>query len=264
MSNALLIQPYALSSVTATNTDAGYSASNLTTDYMGMTWQYTTGGGGAQSFVVDLGSDKSIDSVVLLGISGVLVATTWDVYIATAAQGSTFGPSTTAFTGAQLWAGSLLTSGSLAKALGTFGAITGRYVKITITPPGGYAFRMARIIIGDGVTLATNFVFGASFGVKPLGSLDFSARGVLLRRSGTKLRALSITFPAASRSEVETSIQPMLEVLGNDSPLCIVTDTDSDAQRINRIYFGFLTGSLGTVWARLGGFTADFNMVCID
>ena len=261
MSNALLIQPYALSSVTASATDSGYAASNLSTDYMGMTWQGT---GTTFNVDVDLGSDKAIDSVVLLGLSGVSTSWNWLVKTATAAQGSSFAASTTVVASSQMLAGTTLTSAALGKAFATFGAVTGRYVRFTITPPASATIRMARIVVGDGFTLATNFLFGAGFGVKPLGSLDFSARGVLLRRSGAKLRSLAISFPAASRSEVETSIQPLLEVLGNDNPLCIVTDPDADAQRINRIYFGFLVGSLGTVWARLGGFTADFNMVCVD
>jgi len=261
MSNALLIQPYAMPTITASQTDAGFAASNLSSDYMGLTWQGT---GTSLTVLVDLGSDKAVDSVVLLGTFGASTAWDWLVKIATAAQGSSFGPSTTAVVSSQMLAGSVLTSASLGKAFATFGAITGRYVQITITPPSSATIRIARVVIGDGFTLATNFIFGAGFGVRPLGSLDFSARGVLLRRSGGKLRSLSISFPAASQSEVETSIQPVLEVLGNDSPLCIVTDPDVDAQRINRIYFGFMVGSLGTVWARLGGFTADFNMVCID
>lgn len=261
MANALLIQPYAMSTATASATDSGYAASNLLTDYMGMTWQGT---GTTFNVDIDLGSDKAIDSVALLGLSGVSTSWNWLVKIATAAQGSSFAASITAVASSQMLAGSVLTTASLGKAFATFGAITGRYVRFTITPPSSMTIRMARVVIGDGVTLATNFLFGAGFGIRPLGSVDFSVRGVLLRRSGTKLRSLSISFPAASRSEVETSIQPMLELLGNDSPLCIVTDPDSDAQRINRIYFGFLTGGIGTVWARLNGFTADFNMVCVD
>lgn len=261
MSNALLIQPYALSTATASQTDSGYAASNLLSDYMGLTWQGT---GTTFDVDVDLGSDKAIDSVVLLGLSGVTTSWNWVVKTATAAQGSSFAASTTVVASSQMLAGSVLTSASLGKAFATFGAVTGRYVRFTITPPSSMTIRMARIVVGDGVTLATNFLFGAGFGIRPLGAVDFSARGVLLRRSGSKLRSLSISFPAASRSEVETNIQPMLEVLGNDNPLCIVTDADADAQRINRIYFGFLTGSLGTVWARLGGWAADFNMVCVD
>lgn len=261
MANALLVQPYAISSATANATTSGYSASNMLNDYMGLTWQ---GIAAAFDLTFDLGSDKSVDSVVLLGISGVTTTATWSVYIATAAQGPSFAAFTTVISGQQFLAGSALTAGGLAKALGTFSATTGRYIRVNVLTPASVTFGVARAVIGDGVTLATNFLFGAGFGVRPLGSVDFSARGVLLRRSGAKLRTLAISFPAATRSEVETSIQPMLELVGNDSPLCIVTDPDADAQRINRIYFGFLTGSLGTVWARLGGFTADFNMVCVD
>ena len=261
MANALLIEPYDLTTVTADVTDSGYAASNAGTDYMGMVWQGTST---AFNLTIDLGSDKAIDSVTLLGISGVTTTTNWTILIATAAQGSTFGPSTTALASTQMLAGSVLTSGSLAKALGTFGAITGRYVRITVNPPASATLRIARVIIGDAIQLAQNFGFGASFGVRSLGNLDFSVRGVLLRRIGTKLRTLSIGYANATRAEVETSIQPLLERRGGDKPVCIVIDPDADAQRINRIWTGFLTGSQGTVWARLGGFEANFSLVCID
>lgn len=261
MANALIIEPYDISSVTASVTDAGYAGANMGTDYMGLVWQGT---GTSFTLDFDLGSDKAIDSVTLLGLSGATTAWNWSVNTATAAQGPSFTASTNVVATSQMLAGSVLNAAGLGKAFATFGAITGRYVRFVITPPASATLRIARAIIGDAFQLVENFRFGASFGVRPLGNVEFSVRGVLLRRTGTKLRSLSIGFANASRSEVETSIQPLLERRGNDKPICIVTDPDANAQRINRIYFGFLAGGLGTVWARLGGFEADFSMVCID
>lgn len=261
MANALLIEPHDITTVTASATDAGYSGSNMGTDYMGLVWQGTN-----TSFTLDfdLGSDKAIDTVVALGVSGISSAANWIVKVATAAQGSSFAATVYDSGTVQMQAGSVLTAGGLYKAFHNFAAVTGRYVRLSLFPDGNSTVRIARVVIGDAIQLAQNFRFGAAFGVRSLGSVDFSVRGVLLRRTGTKLRSLSIGFANATRAEVETSIQPLIERRGNDKPICIVTEPDADAQRINRIYFGFLTGGLGAVWARLGGFESDFNMVCID
>lgn len=80
---------------------------------------------------------------------------------------------------------------------------------------------------------------------------------------GAQLRGIGISYDAATKAEIETDIMPLLERVGNEYPICIVTDPDADAQRQNRIYFGYLAGDLGAIWSRFDGFTTSFNLVAI-
>lgn len=100
--------------------------------------------------------------------------------------------------------------------------------------------------------------------MRPLGNVDFNPRGILLRRKGPKKRGLGLTFRHAYRDEVERTIQPLLEQVGNDEPVAMVIDPAPSDDRQGRIYYGFLTGNLGTVWARPGGFEAPFTLVAMD
>jgi hypothetical protein len=265
MANALLIEPMAFSSVTASATAAGYAAANIGRDEMGLVWKSPTGAA-TRNLIIDLGSDRAVDSIALFGLRGALPAWQWAVELATSAQG--------AFTGAfwagavtDLLAGSVMPVSGLGKALWQAPAgapAAARYVRIKFSVLGTAAVEVARAVIGTGITLGRNFRYGAAFGVRPLGTLDFSVRGVLLRRRGVKLRGVGITFAHVYRDEVEARVQPLIERIGNDEALVLVTDPAADANRQGRMFFGFLTGDLGTVWARPGGYQADFNLVALD
>lgn len=269
MTNALLLEPWPMVAVTASSTASGYSADNVAigdkADMIGLVWR-SAAGASSRSLVIDLGENRAVDSLVLLGLLGAQASWDWSIDLATQAQG--------AFTGA-FWAGSSedLLAGSempvngLGRALWQAPAgapAVARYVRINFTGLASAAVEVARVIVAAKIQLDRNFQFGAAFGVRPLGSAEFSIRGVLLRRRGKKLRGVGISFGAVHRDEVEAKVQPLLERVGNDSLVAIVTDPSPDAQRQNRIYAGFLTGDLGTIWARPGGFQANFNLVAID
>ena len=74
--------------------------------------------------------------------------------------------------------------------------------------------RASRVVIGKRVQPGRNFSYGAGFGVKDLGSVDFSRRGVLLRSRGAKLRTGSLTFSNLKKDEAEQVFKPLLEYLG--------------------------------------------------
>lgn len=283
MANALLLEPLPVASVTSPHTAPGHDAANLTSDFMGLTWKSTSVV--APRLVVDLGEDVPFDTVALFGIEGRVDLATWTVEVATESQGSGFAGAWS--TGSMpLLAGSVLPTSGRGKALAqlsgapsearflriTFGSLTGSEPTLSLrfdTDEYGVeteasSLSIARLVVSSGLTLDRNFRFGAAFGVRPLGETDFSVRGVLLRRPGRKLRGVGISFPHIRRDEVEARIQPLLERVGNDTAIAIVTDPAPDAQRQNRMYLGFLTGDLGTIWARPGGFAADFNLVAID
>lgn len=267
MANALILEPLALTpaAVTASNTAAGFAAGNVTRDDMGLVWRSSTGAA-TRVLTIDLGADVPLDTIALFGLRGALPGWQLTVALATAAQGP-FGGAFWDGTAGDLLAGSAMPVSGLGKALwqAPGGApASARYVRLTFSGLVTAAVEVSRVVIGKRLQLARNFQFGAAFGVRPLGSVDFSRRGALVRRPGRKLRGLGIAFNHIHRDEVEAQVQPLLERVGNDNALVIVTDPDADAQRQNRMYFGFLTGDLGSVWARPGGFQASFNLVALD
>jgi hypothetical protein len=265
MGNALLIEPLALSQVLSSTSASGYRASNVARDEPGIVWRSTTGSDN-QILTFDLGSDKTVDAIALFGLVGAKAGWSWAIALATEAQGK-FTGSYWSDTPQAVLAGSAIPVNGAGRALwqAPDGApATARYVRLSFLDLDlTDAVQVGRACIGQGIQLARNFRFGAAFGVRPLGSVDFTRRGVLLRQRGMKLRGVGISFGHVYRDEVEETIQPLIERSGNDNAIAIVIDPVEDPQRQNRMYFGFLTGDLGTVWARPGGFQADFNMVAI-
>lgn len=265
MANALIIEPLAMASITASNTASGHDAEYCANDFIGVVWQSSTGLSSV-TLTVDLGADVAFDTACLIGCVGAQSAWTLQTEIATAAQGSGF---TGAWTGSTetFLAGTVSPRNGRSKALwqAPSGApAIGRYVRFTIASLGSLPVTIGRIVIGQKIHMARNFSFGAAFGVNALGNVDFSINGVPLRRFGAKLRALGISFGHVHRDEVEEKVQPLLEVSGNDMPIMVVTDPDAHEQRQSRIYFGYLVGNIGTVWARANGFQAQINLVSID
>lgn len=264
MGNAVLLEPAAVERVTSSSTADGYRAAFVARDEPGLAWR-STPGAASQWLVLDLGADVPLDMVVLTGLRGALASWNWSIDLATAAQG--------AFTGAYwsgasatLLAGSAMPTSGLGKALWLApddAPAAARYLRLTFSGLGLLPVEVSRVVAGARIQLARNFRFGAGFGVRPLGKVDFTRRGVFARQRGVKLRAVGISFGHIYRDEVEERVQPLLERNGNDETLVIVTDPDAHAQRQQRIFFGFLTGDLGTILARPGGYSCDFNLVAL-
>ena len=269
MANALLLEPLEWASIAASDTATGYSVDNLGPiggiEMMGMVWR-TNAGAAARSLTIDLGGDKAVDTILVLGLYGAEAGWTWSIDLATAAQGA-FSGSFWAGSAETLLAGSVMPVGGLGKALwqapGGAPAVA-RYVRINFPAHGTAAVEASRVVVAGKIQLERNFRFGAALGIRPLGKMDFSIRGVPLGRKGKKLRGLGISFPHIYRDEVEAAVMPLLERVGNDTAVSIVQDPAADSQRQNRIWHGYLTGNLGSTWARPGGFQADFNLIALD
>lgn len=267
MSNAIAFKPHDIVSATASSTAAGRDADYVGNDYMGVTWQ-SAAGAATRTLTIDLGSDQAVDTIAIFGLAGAQPGWTLKVEAATAAQGSGFpGGSWVGTTGALLAGTDMPTSG-IGKALWLAPDVApppaSRYIRLTFGSLANAAVEVARVAIGARLRLARNFQFGAGFGFRDLGSLDFSPRGVPLRRYGGKLRTLSLTFGNVYRDEVLTKVQPLIERVGNTDPIVIVTNPDPSAERQNLMGFGFLIGDLGTVWARPNGFEWRANLVAMD
>jgi hypothetical protein len=273
MSNAFLMRPLVPAAISASSTASGFDAANLSpwpVPRMGRVWR--SGSVSSANVTVDLGSDQVFDTVAVFGIGAGNAAPdpawTWEIRIATEAQGPSFGAGL-------FWSsGNLgaMVSGALpvserGKALWLAPPAApspARYVRIIITASAATVFQLALVAVGRRFQPARNYAYGAAFGVRDLGAVDYSPRGVVLRRPGARLRGMGLTFSGLRREEVEDTLQRLFEQVGNTDPVVLVTDPDAHAQRQNRMGIGHLTGNLGTIHRVPGAFQSEVNFVAVD
>lgn len=273
MANALLFRPRQWASITAGATASGFSADNLSpwpVPRMGRVWRQPAANDGG--IVIDMGADQEIDTLVLFGIgngNGVVGAGwEWQVNLATAAQGSGFGAGNFWSSGWQDFAQTGQLPESLrAKQLwlapsGAPGSA--RYVRLLFQGLAGATLQIAMIAIGRRFQPERNYSFGAAFGVRDLGELDYSPRGVVLHRRGRKLRGMGLTFRSLRRDELEGRLQRLFEQIGNTDPIVLVSDPTPDLHLQNRMGIGHLTGNLGSIHRVPGAFQAEINFVAVD
>lgn len=265
MANAWIVAPLP---VTAAVTTAGTlqkgAGTFLFNDYAGVVCQLACDqASNSASIVVDLGADRTIDTVLAFGVELFPSSGSLTVDYATSAQGAFTGAFGSG-AGAALAGSAAMSSGKGVSLWSSAAAVTARYIRLTYAATStGRSVRLARLVIGKRIQLERNFSYGAAFGVRDLGSLDFSARGVLLRRRGAKLRTVSLTFSHVRKDEVESVTKPLLEQIGNTEMVAIVTDPAANPQLQNRCYFGPLVGDLSHTWVKAASFEAKTNCVSI-
>lgn len=272
MANAFLMRPLQWAAITPSNTASGFSAANLApwpVPRMGRVWR-SDPGAASRGLTIDLGSDQPIDTIAIIGIGAgnSSPSSAWQlrVDLATAAQGPFTGASWTGPT-SQLLAGATLPVSGRGKALwiAPSGApAAARYIGINLLSLSNAAIQIAMIAVGQRFQPVRNYSYGAAFGVRDLGAIDYSPRGVVLRRPGAKLRGMGLTFASVRRDEVEDSLQRLFERVGNTDPVVLVTDPDAHPQRQNRMGIGHLSGNLGTIHRVPGAFQAEVNFVAVD
>lgn len=259
MANAWILPPLAMPGIVASSVAIG-AGDYMGNDYAGVVWRSAVGD--VATITVDLGADRLLDTLMLFGVDGTAIdAATLDVRLATAEQGPNFNGQIIA-TGALL-SGERLSTGA-GVAILSWGALAARYVRLRIagmTAAG--SVQISRIVVGKRIQLARNFGYGAAFGIRDLGSLDFTRRGVLQRSRGKKLRTVGLTFSNIYKDEVEAVTQPLLERIGNTEMIALLTDPGTSDHRQNRSYFGPLVGELSHAWRKATVFEAKANMVSI-
>jgi hypothetical protein len=255
MANALVMAALPIAGVAASSTLVG-SPAYIANDYMGIVWQAAEAD--SASIVVDMGSNVTVDTIALLGVARAASFATMTIWAATAAQGS-------GFTGGAYWVGATvpLYAGSVRLVNGHGVGLwladpanpppVARYWRIAFASLSGMTVQLSRVAIGAKLQLQRNFKFGAQSGVRDLGKVEYSPRGVMLRRRSAKHRTLSLSFAAAHRDEVEEQIAPLLEQCGNTDPLLLITDPAAHAMRERRSYFGCMTGDLSMIWRTAAG-----------
>ncbi len=265
MANAWILPPLAMSGITVSSVAIG-AGEYMGNDYAGVVWR--SAAGDVATIIVDLGADRPLDALMMFGVDGTTIdAATLEIRLATAGQGSNFAAGSFWAAPVQpLLSGERLASGA-GVAIASWGApapAAVRYILLRIagmTAAG--SVQIARIVAGKRIQLARNFSYGAAFGVRDLGSLDFTRRGVLQRARGKKLRTVGLTFSNIHKDEVEGVTQPLLERIGNTEMVALVTDPTPDVRRQNRSYFGPLVGDLTHTWRKAQLFEAKTNVVSI-
>lgn len=263
MSNAVIVQPLPIVAATASSSAAGYLPEYVGNDHAGVVWKSGVGQA-SQSITIDLGADMAVDAALLLGCTGASAAWTLTIQAATAAQGAGFPGGSWSSGAMPFLAGSAMPVSGKGRTLwlGTGSPpATARYWRFTVSGLSNAALSIARIVLGRKIQLARNFQFGAAFGIRDTGSADFSIRGVLGRRRGVKMRSVGVSFGSVHKDEVEAVVHPLIEQVGITEPIALITDPDAHAQRQNRIWFGTITGDVGTVWQKPDGFEWRVSLV---
>lgn len=261
MANAWIIPPLPISAaVTATGTLQLGQPGYVLNDHAGVVCQLACNVSNTASLTFDLGADQSIDTVLVFGVDLLPATGTMTVDYATAAQGPFTGAKST-LAGAAYAGSERMTSGKGVSLWAAELPVTARYVRINYAAgAAGQSVQAARVVIGRRIVLSRNYSYGGNFGVRDLGSLDYSRRGVLLRNRGAKLRTAALTFSNVKRDELDAFTRPLLERIGNTEMIALISDPAADAQRQNRCYFGALVGDLGHSQRNAVGWEAKLNI----
>jgi len=261
MANAIILPPLPIAAAVASSTGVG-APGNVANDFAGVIW--ASANVASTTLTIDLGDDHMVDTLMLFGLfapAGAQIT----VYAATSEQGPGFTPGTYYGSPAQpLFAGiNRLTSGAGVSywRAPADGRPAVRHIRIGFFLAAPGIIQIGRVAVGQQIALHRNFSFGASFGARDLGSLDYSARGVMLRRRGAKLRTASLTFSSIHPTEMGTAILPLLEWGGNTEPFALLTNPAPDAMIEQRFYFGTLVGDLGGVWRNAVGYEWKANLI---
>ena len=265
MANAWIVKPLS-ATVTAVSSSvqAGLPA-YLFNDYAGVVLQVACdAAGNSAGITIDLGADTLLDTLLVFGVELLPIAGTLQLAYATAAQGPFTGAYSNDGSPAAYAGSAAMTSGKGVSFWAAAAPVTARYLRLTyFGTAAGQALRLSRLVIGRRFQPSRNFSFGAGFGAKDLGSLDFSRRGVLQRTRGAKLRTISLTFASIRKDEAEASMRPLIEQLGTTEMFALVTDPVVDAQRQNRCSFGPLVGDVALKWRNAAAWEAGLNQVSI-
>lgn len=263
MANAWIIKPVPIVAASASGTAPGHDAAYVGNDHIGVVWKSPVVAN--PSITIDLGHDEAIDTALLLGLTGAAAGWMLSVDAATSAQGAGFPGGSYDGATQDLLAGSAMPTSGRGIALWSpeDAPSLARYMRFAIGQGSTAPVTIGRIVAGKRIALDRNFSFGAAFGVRDLGAIDFSTSAVLLRRKGRKLRTVGLTFSSIHKDELEEMIRPLLENVGNTDPIALITDPAANPLRQQRIYFGFLVGDLNAVWRVANGFEWRANLVSI-
>lgn len=267
MANAKIFKPLPMT-VTADSTASGFDPAFMANDHQGVVWQ-SPASGSAHYVQVDLGADVPFDMAALFGLANINATAVLTINIGTEAQGPSFAGGSWNSGPLSVFAGTAMLVNGKGVAYWEAPAVAGppaaaRYIRFGFSNlTAGAAIQVGRIAVGKNLVLGRNYAFGGAHGIRDFSTVSFSSRAVLLRKSAPKLRAIGLTFTAATRAEAEDGILPLLEQAGLGSPIVLVRDPAVHANRQRRIYFGLLEGDLGLIHRNAVAWQWSANLVSL-
>lgn len=106
---------------------------------------------------------------------------------------------------------------------------------------GGHtgAFQASSLILGAKIEPSHFYNFDWEYGVRDLGSIDFTRFGVVDEQDGAVWRTIDFTLAWQSEAEFEASFRPMAEALGKRGVIYLCFDPEPTIYRQARTYLGF-------------------------
>ncbi|GER00938.1 hypothetical protein JCM17845_15610 [Iodidimonas gelatinilytica] len=234
MAHAFLVEPYPITAAFADGSAAGTEPLAIDDDMIGVVHRGVTAPLGW--IEVDLGEVRPVDFASFLGTEGQAVSQR--VRGASSRAGLTVSPG--------------FDSGLVNFSAGGAGAFGAVHSWWRATEPQSYRwwrfdfsglsqpFAAGRLVIGHSLSFKRNFNFGMAPGIRDLGRASITIFGTLDRRAGARLRTLEIAWSNISHTEVQESLMPFLERMGQTGTVLVVTDPREDQNLGRRMFFGFV------------------------
>ncbi|GAK33243.1 hypothetical protein JCM17846_18600 [Iodidimonas nitroreducens] len=234
MAHAFLVEPYPIVAAFADGSAAGTEPQAINDDMIGVVHRGVTAPLGWVE--VDLGDVRSVDFASFLSTEG--QAASQRVRGASSRAGLTVSPGFD----------SGLVNFSAGRS-GAFGAVHSWWRADDTQPYRWWRFDFSglsqpfaagRLVIGRRLAFKRNFNFGMAPGIRDLGRASITTFGTLDRRIGARLRTLEIAWSNISQMDVQESLMPVLERLGQTGSVLVVTDPLEDQNLARRMFWGFL------------------------
>lgn len=215
----------------------GAGAANLLTSDPKEVWA-DAAAGSAATIDIDLGAVRAIDTVALAAVYGAAAGASWTITGGVAAHDEL----TVKAAGALRAIDAAGAFPAVSHALWTGAAANLRYLRISLTQPGGNpALKVGRLIAGRAFRPTWNKEWGAGRGVVDTGTATRLPSGGLAMVEGARFGTYAWTLGDLTDAEVEELYALQLAV-GETGPLLVVEDPDATAGQRNRIHYGRLAG----------------------
>lgn len=257
MTNAFIVKPLVPTAISASTggTAAGTAAAYLVNDFIGTLWRSTATSGNT-AIDVDFSAAVGVDFAALLSSNGACATQ----QIAGATSQANLGSAGYIGAAAPFAAGATVPISGRINSFADLGSVQNyrwwRFQQNTLSA----AFEAGRLVLGQKFQPARNFTFGASFGARDLGGMDWSRQAVPLETPGKIMRTVGLSWSAVSKVEAEERLQALLETIGNRGFATVVSDGDVNANRQSRMFHGVLEGSLDRLWRTADAFEWRCNL----
>lgn len=232
---AIAIDNYALTgSIGASSSAVGMPASNMLTSHPSTRWRSLTS---AAWFVLDMGVVRSIDTIMLAGLT---CGSTSEMRVRLSATDATAATVVDHDSGTLLSGNTAFDSdyGYLAYRMAT--PLSARYLRIDGSDPAASYFEAGCLLAALSEEFEFNFVGGATVSWIDRSAVDTVESGQTLTWQRDKFRRVSLSFDAIRKSQRDGVWERMSKVNGSTKNALLILDTASATMARNSI-FGRIT-----------------------